>query len=56
MRISEAYYSKKLKNKALVNDLRRNNYKEIVYIPTIYVLPKYKGMGHGKNILNILKR
>lgn len=49
-------FYKKIKNRQLLGKIRRNNVQEIVYISTLYVLPKYKGVGHGKNILDILKK
>lgn len=56
MRLDDSDYDHKVKNTALVMSLRRHNIQEVLYVSTIYVLPKYKGVGHGKNIINILKR
>jgi GNAT superfamily N-acetyltransferase len=55
-KLNEVEYSKKLESERLIRDLKQKGYKEIIYVYTLFVLPIYKRKGHGKLILNALKK
>ena len=55
-RLNEHDFENKIKSKAVISYLAERGHSEILYISTIYILPKYKRKGHGKNILNIIKK